>query len=87
MSAPSIDFIRKFRATATQLNTSVIAGDWMRLSRELGFTAEVAAGWAGLGFMPAEAAPKIRAGMTVAEARQEEQEAAKRFAETSDSQV
>ncbi len=72
MTSPSIDFIRKFRATATQLNGYLVAGDWMRLSEEIGFTAELAAEWADLGYMPAEAAPKIRAGVTPADEREDQ---------------
>lgn len=71
-----VAFITEFRALATQLNTYVIAGRWMRLREEVPtLTAQEAAAWAGLGYLPEEAESQIRAGITAATAREMENHA------------
>jgi hypothetical protein len=71
-----IDFIIEFRVLATQLNTYAIAGRWMRLREEVPtLTAQEAAAWAGLGYLPEEAESQIRAGITAATAREMEDHA------------
>lgn len=72
-----VEFIKAFRATARQLNTHPIAGRWMRLREEIPtLTADEAAAWANLGYLPEEAEPQIRDGITAAAAREMEDHAA-----------
>jgi hypothetical protein len=64
-----INFIKSFRASASQLNSYSIAGDWMRLAVQLDaagstLTAADAALWADAGYLPGEAAPLIADGVT-----------------------
>lgn len=71
-----IEFINAYRAAANQLRTHAIAGRWMRLRDEVpALTAEEAAGWANLGYLPEEAEPQIRDGITAAAAREMEDHA------------
>ncbi|GGM27325.1 hypothetical protein GCM10011608_10110 [Micromonospora sonchi] len=53
-------YTRTYYAAATQLRTSRAAREWM----ESGQPAEVAAQWANIGCLPAEALPLIASGMT-----------------------
>lgn len=53
-------YIREFRSAATQLNTSRIGGQWWKLR----VAASDAAEWANLGYLPEDAAPLIRDGIT-----------------------
>lgn len=60
-----IEFIAAYRATATQLTDRAIARQW----HATGISPREAAAWADLGYLPGEAAPKIAAGVTAAQAR------------------
>lgn len=50
----------EYMATATQLGTYRLAREWMNA----GIDVATAAAWASLGYLPAEAAPLIAAGVT-----------------------
>lgn len=74
--AGKIEFIEEFRVAARQLNSYVIAGQWVRLRDEMpGLTAQEAAAWANLGYLPEEAAGQIRSGIPAAMARELEDHA------------
>lgn len=71
-----IAFIKAFRTAATRLDTYAIAGRWMRLAEEIpALTAEEAAAWADLGYLPEEAAAQIHSGITAAAADEMEDHA------------
>jgi hypothetical protein len=71
-----IEFIKAFRDAASQLDTYAVAGRWMRLHEELpALTAQEAAAWADLGYLPEEAEPQIRSGITAAAAAEMEDHA------------
>jgi hypothetical protein len=53
-------YAEEYMAAATHLATYRRAREWM----EAGVSAETAAAWANLGYLPAEAAPLIAAGVT-----------------------
>ena len=77
--AGKIQFIEEFRATAHQLRTYAIAGRWVRLRDEVPtLTAQEAAAWADLGYLPEEAADQVRDGVTAAMAREMEDHAEER---------
>lgn len=60
-----IEFVKEFREAAHRLNTYAIAGQWMRLAETTPtLTAQEAAAWADLNFLPGEAAPLIAQGVT-----------------------
>ncbi|GLY08211.1 hypothetical protein [Actinoplanes sp. NBRC 101535] len=64
-----IEFVKEYRAKASQLTDYRIAGDWARLAEHLQnsgitLTAADAARWADAGYLPAEAAPLISDGVT-----------------------
>lgn len=64
-----ITFIQQFRDQAERLNSYAVAGDWMRLAERLdgdgiALTAGQAAQWATGGYLPGEAEPLIRSGVT-----------------------
>lgn len=76
-----IEFIKEYKALATQLNTYPIAGNWMRLAVALeaaGVTlaAAEAAKWAGHGYLPEDAGPLILDGITADRQAELEQHAA-----------
>jgi hypothetical protein len=73
----TIAFIRAYLAAAHQLATRQIARDWHILAERLAgqgitVTAQDAAGWADLGYMPGEAEPEILRGLTAREVRDRE---------------
>lgn len=67
-----IPFIRAYMASATQMRTHAIAGNWARLAAALAearvtLTATEAAAWADLGLLPEEAGQLILDGITAAQ--------------------
>lgn len=62
-------WVRTYRQRATQLGTLLLAIEWHQLSQRLAaenitLTAEQAATWASRGYLPDEATPLIRSGVT-----------------------
>lgn len=62
-------FVRTYRTNATRLGTLLLAVAWHKLSHAVAaegivLTAEQAAAWASRGYLPDEAEPSVRAGIT-----------------------
>jgi hypothetical protein len=58
------EYIQTYRARTTQLDDYRIAREWM----DAGIAATIAASWARAGYLPAEALPRIAAGLTPGQA-------------------
>lgn len=58
------EYIEAYRSRTTQLDGYRVAREWM----EAGVDAVAAASWARAGYLPAEAAPRIAAGLTARQA-------------------
>jgi hypothetical protein len=76
-----LEFIKAYRAAATQMTGHIIAGNWMRLAEALAdagveLTAAEAAKWAGHGYLPEEAGPLLLFGITADRQAELEQHAA-----------
>lgn len=71
----AVAFIDAFRTEATQLNGYRIAGRWWKLRVAHNVTPSDAAAWANLGFLPEEAEPLIRDGISPQQHREMEDHA------------
>lgn len=62
------EFVKAFQVRASRLNDTEIGREWFALAERVEgapITAEDAASWANLGYMPGEAERKIQAGVTI----------------------